>query len=64
MSLENYDLLNKIGQGNFGYVWLAKRKNDGQEFAIKFVHLKNSSVAFNNYNYIRFIIIIEIIKID
>jgi serine/threonine protein kinase len=44
MSLENYDFLKKIGQGNFGYVWLAKRKTDGQEFAIKFVHLKNSSV--------------------
>lgn len=28
--MENYEKLKKIGNGNFGQIWLVKRKTDGQ----------------------------------
>lgn len=35
---ERYELLHLIGEGSFGFVWAAKRVDDGEDVAIKFAH--------------------------
>jgi serine/threonine protein kinase len=37
--LENYEELQKIGEGNFGRVYSTKRKNDGKKVCLKFINI-------------------------
>jgi serine/threonine protein kinase len=36
--LEKYEPLRKIGRGKYGAVYLARRKNDGAQFAVKAIN--------------------------
>lgn len=40
--MERYNVLEKLGEGGFGSVYLAERKDDGKKVAIKCVQLKES----------------------
>ena len=38
--MEVYDIVNSIGSGNFGLVYLARNKYDGNNYVIKKVKIK------------------------
>ena len=41
--LDNYEELQKIGEGNFGRVYSTKRKNDGKKVCLKFITINNNN---------------------
>ena len=42
MSLNNFEILNNLGKGSFGFVCLVKRKQDGKIYAMKRINLSDS----------------------
>jgi len=39
MSLKDFEISKKLGKGAFGSVWIVKRKEDGQRYAMKRVKI-------------------------
>jgi serine/threonine protein kinase len=42
IGIEDYEMLGVIGEGAFAKVYHAVRKSDGEEFAIKTIHKRDS----------------------
>ncbi len=43
MSIKNFQVLNKLGEGAYSSVYLVRRNEDGQEYALKKVKIMNLS---------------------
>ena len=43
MSIKNFQVLNKLGEGAYSTVYLVRRVEDGQEYALKKVKIMNLS---------------------
>lgn len=46
-----FELVQKIGEGGFGKVYLAKQKFNNEIYALKFIHLKKSKCIYVNSRY-------------
>jgi len=48
--LNQYEIINKLGQGGFGKVYKAKHKETEQVVAIKFIDITNYSISPINFS--------------